>query len=110
MTIGFMKKTDTSRLMDRHGLKHIMGNYYYLPMETYGEYNFLFIVPRVIKGKRDNRIEPVEFMQMLTELSSRVKVGNTFTDVAICLGLPTDLQYKAQNIDKSFADFALGIN
>ena len=105
MTIGFMQQTDVDILVDRYHLKHILSNYYYIPIDNSDDYNFFFIARGITKGKRDNNIEITTFSQMLTELSTRVKVGNTFTDTAICLGLPDRLKYKAQKLDQELADF-----
>lgn len=110
MTIGFMKRTNVDRLVVNHGLQYVMGNYYYLPIDGTDDCNFLFIVRGVTKDRKtDNKIEPVEFMQMLIQLSPRVRINNTFGDVAICLRLPDRLRRRARKLDEGIADFCLGI-
>ncbi len=100
MTYGFMMNTPIDRLIDRHGLVRIFRSYYYLQIKDSVEYNFLFITAGVSKN---HTIEPVEFMDMLSELSPFVAIGNTFTDVAICLGLPDRMKYSAQELDRAMA-------
>ena len=82
-----------NELRIRH-LKHIYGQYYYLP----GPSKNVFHTSQWRNNEPKN-IEPVDLKEMLIDLSDKVQFGNNFTSIAECLKLNSDFKQDAKLLD-----------
>jgi len=103
MTLGDMQKRSIAYLLDNNIMKSIKHPYYYVPLEDGSDYNFFHIISQGMGRSGKCVIDPIEFTEVLIELSTKVKVGNNFTDIGKCLKLPWNLQRRAEKLDEQLA-------
>lgn len=112
ITIGTLENTRIDTLLERGIIKKVLHPFYYIPVINDDEsarvdYNF-FTIRNLGVNQNKNTVEPVEFLNMLTELSDKVTEGNNYSGVAKCLNLDNGLLYMAMEADKKLADLCVG--